>query len=154
MSRLCAHLILQKIRFARYTARREHISGDTIISTGDARFQSIANHTSISTSSTWSSDDFNISEHSYSMPSATLNPSTGNFGGGGTSTTFQRNNSSIANGDTAKDYLLEQDITARSPREDRTDQNLNPMLPQFCHHHGTEVKYPSTEYKMPRIHPF
>lgn len=108
MSRLCAHLILQKIRFARYTARREHISGDTIISTGDARFQSIANHTSISTSSTWSSDDINISEHSYSMPSATLNPSMGNFGGsgggGGTSTTSQRNNSSIANGDTAKDY--------------------------------------------------
>jgi len=49
---------------------------------------------------------------------------------------------------------LEPKITARYPAEDHEDQPLNLRLPQFCHPQGTDIIYPTSQYKMPRIHHF
>ena len=51
------------------------------------------------------------------------------------------------------DILLEPVITAQYPPVDHPDQPLNPMLPQFCHPHGSDVIV-SHEYKMPTVHHF
>ncbi|KAL7534715.1 hypothetical protein ACHAXR_007621, partial [Thalassiosira sp. AJA248-18] len=52
------------------------------------------------------------------------------------------------------DCILEPVITAQYPPVDHPDQPLNPMLPQFCHPHGTDVIVPLHEYKMPTVHYF
>ena len=49
---------------------------------------------------------------------------------------------------------LESKITARYPSKDHKDQPLNLRLPQFCHPQGTDIIYPTSQYKMPRIHHF
>eukprot|EP00984_Skeletonema_dohrnii_P021578 scaffold10823_cov126-Skeletonema_dohrnii-CCMP3373.AAC.2 len=49
---------------------------------------------------------------------------------------------------------LEPKITARYPSKDHKDQPLNLRLPQFCHPQGTDIIYPTSQYKMPRIHHF
>lgn len=49
---------------------------------------------------------------------------------------------------------LEPKITARYPSKDHKDQPLNSRLPQFCHPQGTDIIYPTSQYKMPRIHHF
>lgn len=49
---------------------------------------------------------------------------------------------------------LEPKITARYPSKDHKDQPLNLRLPQFCHPQGTDIIYPTSQYKMPRVHHF
>jgi hypothetical protein len=49
--------------------------------------------------------------------------------------------------------FLEPVITARYPLTDRPNRPLNPTLPQFCHPQGTILRA-TAEYKMPTIHYF
>ncbi|EED90263.1 hypothetical protein THAPSDRAFT_8075 [Thalassiosira pseudonana CCMP1335] len=139
---------------ARYEARRAHLvdQPDLIIDDRKPVFRLATVNNSLSTSSTCSSaEDFDLPlrkyESSASMGKDELIPSK----------VFVSHNDtkeSNHNIEVLKDYFLNPVITARYPREDRPDQPLNPMLPQFCHPHGTGMMYPSTEYKMPRIHHF
>jgi hypothetical protein len=105
---------------------------------------SIAFRKSLSTSSTCSSDDYDSSLHSNDKNS--MMPTNTNFSGVASP--------NPSNGHLLKDCVLEPVITARYPATDRPTHPLNPKLPQFCHPEGSEYIYPTTEYKMPRVHHF
>lgn len=62
--------------------------------------------------------------------------------------------SNTSSGELLKECVLQPVITARYPAKDRPTHPLNPQLPQFCHPEGSEYIYPTTEYKMPKIHHF
>lgn len=100
---------------------------------------------SSSTSSTCSSDDFDSSVRSSDKD--IVMPTNTNFSGVSESRR-------MTDGNLLTDCVLEPVITARYPAEDRPTHQLNPKLPQFCHPEGSEFIYPTTVYKMPRIHHF
>lgn len=105
---------------------------------------SIGFRKSLSTSSTCSSDDFDSSIRGNDKNS--MVPTSTNFSGVASANQTR--------GDLLKDCVLEPVITARYPAKDRPKHPLNPKLPQFCHPEASEYIYPTTEYKMPRVHHF
>ncbi|KAL7520493.1 hypothetical protein ACHAWX_005255 [Stephanocyclus meneghinianus] len=128
----------------RYGHRCAHLPGGQV-QVDHVHISSIGFHSTSSTSSTCSSDDFDKSSRGYD--SNNVRPTSTNFSG-------VSEPKSKSRGDLLTDCVLEPVITARYPAEDRPQHPLNPKLPQFCHPEGSEFIYPTTEYKMPRIHHF
>jgi hypothetical protein len=128
----------------RFASRYSHLPGGPGQQVDHVHLSSIGFRKSLSTSSTCSSDDFELS---VSRGKNDLMPTSTNFSG-----VAAPNTSSSA--DLFNQCVLEPVITARYPAKDRENHPLNPKLPSFCHPEGSEFIHPTTEYKMPRIHHF
>ena len=129
----------------RYESRSAHLPGGQGQGQVDhVHLSSIGFRKSLSTSSTCSSEDYDASLHS--SGNSNMLPTSTNFSGVAAS--------NASNGNLLKECVLEPVITARYPAKDRPKHPLNPKLPQFCHPEGSEYIFPTTEYKMPKVHHF